>query len=314
MTVDSNENQIHAQLLRHGMLGWVTRGVLPRLPAQLPRDAGRRRLPARRALGHDARPHARRRADHGAGRDPVQPGQHLHLGRRGGADAEPRPTDAGLDAAALPPDPHDRRRRDAAGQLAERQRDQARHGLQRRRDRRVPCRTRGSATDPMADALLANRSRFRWINHTFTHLNLDALPGTGASSLTSEIGDNIACGQANALPFDPEELVTGEHSGLHNAAMPGHARPRSACAGWRPTTRASRRRTRSARRRPSRATRPTSTTTSAPRPSSSTSTTTSTCRRAAGGGASPARPTRAARRRRRGRSTSTARRASCSAT
>src|SRR4051812_28334823 len=27
MTVDSNENQLHAELLRHGMLSWVTRGV-----------------------------------------------------------------------------------------------------------------------------------------------------------------------------------------------------------------------------------------------------------------------------------------------
>ena len=49
---------------RHARLGHARRP--PRLPAQLPGDAGRRRLPARRALGHDARPDARRWRHHGA--------------------------------------------------------------------------------------------------------------------------------------------------------------------------------------------------------------------------------------------------------
>ena len=68
MTVAGNENQSHAQLLRHGdaQLGHARR--LPRLPAQLPRAAGRRPVPRRRRLGpgdphHQLRPRRRQPDD-----------------------------------------------------------------------------------------------------------------------------------------------------------------------------------------------------------------------------------------------------------
>src|SRR5690606_30839563 len=67
------------------------------------------------------------------------------------------------------------------------------------------------------DAFLANKNAFRWINHTYSHPNLDFASG---ATLVSEIATNTAWGQAAGLPMDPAELVTGEHSGLHNPAMP----------------------------------------------------------------------------------------------
>jgi hypothetical protein len=73
-------------------------------------------------------------------------------------------------------------------------------------------------SDPLADAFLANKNQFRWINHTFTHMNLNLAT---QAELTSEIGENINWGLANGLPMDRGELVTGEHSGLHNPLLPG---------------------------------------------------------------------------------------------
>ena len=65
----------------------------------------------------------------------------------------------------------------------------------------------------LAAALIAAKQRFGWINHTFTHLNLDTLD---TATISAEISQNIAFGKANRLPFDSTELVTGEHSGLNN--------------------------------------------------------------------------------------------------
>ena len=77
----------------------------------------------------------------------------------------------------------------------------------------------GGAPDPLTDAFLANKSQFHWINHTWSHLQLDTLSQT---QIRNEIAQNIQWAQApqRGLPIDPTELVTGEHSGLHNPAMP----------------------------------------------------------------------------------------------
>ena len=74
-----------------------------------------------------------------------------------------------------------------------------------------------TGTDPLGNALLANRSSFRWINHTYSHLNLDA-PVT-APDIVAEITANTAFAARNGLAIDRRELVTGEHSGLSNPAM-----------------------------------------------------------------------------------------------
>jgi hypothetical protein len=86
--------------------------------------------------------------------------------------------------------------------------------------------------DPLTDALLAQRSQFRWTNHTLTHEWLGCLRATfiapwtcetdpdgsgrwtGQATINGEIADNTAWGTAHDLPLDRSELVSGEHSGL----------------------------------------------------------------------------------------------------
>jgi hypothetical protein len=66
-------------------------------------------------------------------------------------------------------------------------------------------------------ALLFARSLFGWVNHTFTHENLDTVSTAVARD---EIQRNIDWARANRIPFDATELVTGEHSGLNNPNLP----------------------------------------------------------------------------------------------
>jgi hypothetical protein len=74
-----------------------------------------------------------------------------------------------------------------------------------------------SGTDPLLDAFMGAKSNFWWINHTYDHPNLDAV---SLAELENEISQNQRWGLNHALPMDPSELVTGEHSGLHNPSMP----------------------------------------------------------------------------------------------
>ena len=76
------------------------------------------------------------------------------------------------------------------------------------------------ATDPLAAAFAdpATRNAFGYINHTFDHPNIDC---STASFITKEITDNVAWGRQLGLPFDPSEVITGEHSGLANT-RPGN--------------------------------------------------------------------------------------------
>lgn len=96
----------------------------------------------------------------------------------------------------------------------------------------VDQREDNNGADPLADRLIADRDRFRWINHTFTHAflgceqDVSVLPwrcATTADGSTSwvsriavsdEIAANRAWGQTAGLPLDNRELITGEHSGL----------------------------------------------------------------------------------------------------
>ncbi|MEU1279249.1 hypothetical protein [Streptomyces sp. NPDC005805] len=86
--------------------------------------------------------------------------------------------------------------------------------------------------DALADRLLAERHRFRWINHTYTHAFLGCVqdisvvpwrcataPGGGTAwvsreEISDEIATNRVWGTAAGLPLENGELVTGEHSGL----------------------------------------------------------------------------------------------------
>ncbi|MEU5365908.1 hypothetical protein ABZ354_20960 [Streptomyces sp. NPDC005925] len=86
--------------------------------------------------------------------------------------------------------------------------------------------------DALADKLITDRNRFRWINHTYTHAFLGCVQDTGVvpwkcatnadgstrwvsrNEIADEIATNEAWGVAAGLPLRSEELVTGEHSGL----------------------------------------------------------------------------------------------------
>ena len=71
-------------------------------------------------------------------------------------------------------------------------------------------------SDPLTTALLANRSRFAWTNHTYTHMELST---ASRSQIENEIMRNTLWAARKGLDFNPSELVTGEHSGLHNPNM-----------------------------------------------------------------------------------------------
>ncbi|MGN0100294.1 MAG: hypothetical protein ACI39C_05075 [Dietzia sp.] len=64
--------------------------------------------------------------------------------------------------------------------------------------------------DGLTEALLAAKDQLRWINHTWDHANLDDLD---TAAITEQIQRNIDWAQANGVPLDPTELVTGQHSG-----------------------------------------------------------------------------------------------------
>lgn len=65
--------------------------------------------------------------------------------------------------------------------------------------------------------LRENREAFGWINHTYTHVDLDEAAG---DVIDDQIRRNVESSEDNGIPFDsPQELVTGEHSGLENPAL-----------------------------------------------------------------------------------------------
>ncbi|MBC2866131.1 hypothetical protein [Streptomyces mexicanus] len=96
----------------------------------------------------------------------------------------------------------------------------------------VDQRADDNGVDQLADKLIADRDKFRWINHTYTHAflgcrqDVTVVPWkceTNADGSTKwvsrqDISDEIALnrvwGQSAGLPLQNDELVTGEHSGL----------------------------------------------------------------------------------------------------
>lgn len=89
--------------------------------------------------------------------------------------------------------------------------------------------------DPTADRMIADQSSYRWINHTYTHpylgcvQNVTVVPwvcsknsagGTvwvDQNTINTQIRNNADWATARGLQFDPQTLVTGEHSGLLTA-------------------------------------------------------------------------------------------------
>lgn len=96
----------------------------------------------------------------------------------------------------------------------------------------VDHRQGNGGADPLADRLIAERNRFRWINHTYTHAFLGCEQDTtvvpwrcatnadgstkwvGRTTVSDEIATNRVWGETVGLPLHNDELVTGEHSGL----------------------------------------------------------------------------------------------------
>ncbi|MGW3635429.1 hypothetical protein ACWD7F_35735 [Streptomyces sp. NPDC005122] len=96
----------------------------------------------------------------------------------------------------------------------------------------VDQREDNNGVDLLADKLIADRNRFRWINHTYTHAFLGCEQDTtvvpwkcstnadgstkwvSRNTISDEIANNRVWGQVAGLPLDTSELVTGEHSGL----------------------------------------------------------------------------------------------------
>jgi hypothetical protein len=73
-----------------------------------------------------------------------------------------------------------------------------------------------NGADPLTAKLLKHRTAFWWINHTWSHPNLDALD---AKTIWTEITKNLWFAKKHKLPHHRSELVTGEHSGLANPAL-----------------------------------------------------------------------------------------------
>ncbi|MFF8970902.1 hypothetical protein [Streptomyces sp. NPDC014995] len=96
----------------------------------------------------------------------------------------------------------------------------------------VDHREDNGGVDELADRLIADRGRFRWINHTYTHAFLGCAQDTAVvpwrcatdadgstrwvsrTEISEEIATNRAWGRAAGLPLEHGELVTGEHSGM----------------------------------------------------------------------------------------------------
>ncbi|HEY6796312.1 MAG TPA: putative Ig domain-containing protein [Kineosporiaceae bacterium] len=96
-----------------------------------------------------------------------------------------------------------------------------------------------NGTDGLTTALVANKGSFAWLNHGYEHIfqgcvqNFTVVPWVctttngqpvaadgsniswvSQSAIASEITNNVAQGHALGLPFDPQEYLSGEHSGL----------------------------------------------------------------------------------------------------
>jgi hypothetical protein len=186
MTVAGNESQSHVQLLRHGMLNWVTRGVF---------------------LGYQRNYLELQVDDLFLGDDAWNPAAHATSFDP--ADAS-RMTAADV-AQAVQWSKARNLRIDFAfnGGGSAQWLDQVNNDA---------STTNDTATDPLVSAIQANKATFGFINHTFDHPNMDC---SSASFIAKEINDNKAWAAAHGLPIDPREVVTGEHSGLANS-RPGN--------------------------------------------------------------------------------------------
>ncbi len=82
--------------------------------------------------------------------------------------------------------------------------------------------------DKLTATMLANKDKFRWINHTYDHIDLDDVDDdpangeqpAGLATIRDQIKRNVDWARSKNIALDATELVTGEHSGLENPHMP----------------------------------------------------------------------------------------------
>ena len=197
MTVTSNQFMTHNQLLRHGMLNWVTRGVY---------------------LGHQ-RNYFETQVD-----DVFLPDDRWDtVAKKTGVDGATTAADeyqCNATGTPNPAVPDCRPIRMLPTDVTRLVNWQTANGV------KLDMVFNGggsveqisnTGSDPLLDAFLPNRSAFSWINHTYDHPNLDAASTT---TISDEILNNVSWAQSKGIPLDPKELVTGEHSGLNNPSMP----------------------------------------------------------------------------------------------
>ena len=93
-------------------------------------------------------------------------------------------------------------------------------------------KSENGGTDALADQLLADKAKYRWVNHTYTHQYLGCVQDTSTvpwscaknangatrymsrADISAEMANNYNWGVTHGLSTDRAELVTGEHSGL----------------------------------------------------------------------------------------------------
>ncbi|MET7284909.1 hypothetical protein [Streptomyces sp. NPDC005573] len=93
-------------------------------------------------------------------------------------------------------------------------------------------KSENGGTDALATQLLKDKAKYRWVNHTYTHLFLGCVQDTSTvpwacakntdgstkwvsrADISGEIADNNTWASQHGLSLDRTELVTGEHSGL----------------------------------------------------------------------------------------------------
>ncbi|MGW0899358.1 hypothetical protein ACWD0G_20660, partial [Streptomyces goshikiensis] len=93
-------------------------------------------------------------------------------------------------------------------------------------------KTENGGTDALTAQLIADRAKFRWMNHTYSHPFLGCVQDTSASpwtctkntrgavaymsraEISAQIRDNNNWAASKGIVTDRTELVTGEHSGL----------------------------------------------------------------------------------------------------
>ena len=86
-------------------------------------------------------------------------------------------------------------------------------------------------SDPLTQAVQANQSAFTFLNHTYSHPNLDTVNGADQATISFEIAQNVALWSSYGFPGLPNAgraLVTGQHSGLSNGEsqpFPGGINP-----------------------------------------------------------------------------------------